>query len=422
VIVEVVAVGTELLLGQLVNTNAAWLGERLASLGLDCYFQTTVGDNQARIVSAIEHALKRSDAVITCGGLGPTQDDITREAVAEVMGVPLIRDSQLLEAVRAAFVYRGRRMTSNNERQADVPEGATPIPQKRGTAPGLICPVRRDGYSRGNGEQVIYVLPGPPSEMKEMFDRAVVPDLLRRAGKRHVIASRTLRTWGIAESTLADKVSSVFDELEEEGAPITLAFQASGIEGIKIRLTAKATDLDDAKALLDAKEAELREILGDLVFGVDDETMEVAVARLLEQANLSIALAESLTGGLVAARIVSVAGASRFFKGSIVCYDTEVKRKLLSVTAPSVVSEKAARQMADSVRTVLNADVGLALTGVAGPTPQDGQPPGTVFIGLALPNTSSHVVQLLLPGDRQQVREFASISALDALRKRLLNG
>ncbi len=417
-IVEVVAVGTELLLGQLVNTNAAWLGERLAELGVDCYFQTTVGDNQARIVAALEHALERSDAVVTCGGLGPTQDDITREAVAEVMGVPLIRDPQLLEAVRAAFVYRGRKMPPNNERQADVPRGATAIPQKRGTAPGLICPLRR----RGDGsEQVIYVLPGPSGEMKEMFDRAVVPDLLQRAGTRHVIASRTLRTWGIAESTLAERVSPVFDELEKEGAPVTLAFQASGIEGIKIRLTAKAVDVDEAKVVLDAKEAQLRDILGNLIFGIDDETMETAVARLLERANLSIALAESLTGGLAAARIVSVAGASRFFKGSIVCYDTEVKRRLLSVSAPLVVSEEAAKQMAEGVRTVLDADIGLALTGVAGPTPQEDQPPGTVFIGLALPNLPAYAVRLLLPGDRQQVREFAVISALDALRKRLLD-
>jgi len=407
---EVVAVGTELLLGQVVDTNSAWIGEQLADAGIDSHFQVKVGDNHARIVAAIRDALARSDAVICCGGLGPTQDDITREAIAEVMGVELTRDPELAEVIGAMFRSRRRLMAANNLRQADVPAGATVIPQVRGTAPGLVCPV-------GAG-QVIYAVPGVPGEMREMVTRAVIPDLQRRSGTTATIRSRSLRTWGLAESTLAEVVAPRVEALEAAGNP-TIAFLASGIEGIKLRITAKGPDIQATAAILDHEEAELRALLGEAVFGVDDENMEMAVARLLRHAGLSLGLAESLTGGMVGARITAVAGASDFFRGSIVSYDSAVKRELLGVGEGPVVSEAAAVAMATGAARVLRADVGLSVTGVAGPTEQDGQPVGTVWLGIALDGAGSATL-VQLPGHREQVRQLAAISVLDLLRRRLI--
>ena len=403
---EVVAVGTELLLGQIVDTNSAWIGEHLAMVGIDSHFQTKVGDNQDRIVLALRSALARSDAVVVCGGLGPTQDDITREAIAEVMNVPLRRDEGMVETIRAFFGARGREMAESNARQADLPEGATFIPQTRGTAPGLICPV---------GHKVIYAIPGVPHEMQEMMERAVLPDLQARSGEQAVILSRTLRTWGVAESTLAEMIASRVDTQINP----TIAFLASGIEGIKVRMTAKAPDEATAHQLLDAEETELRALLGSLVFGVDEESMEDAVAGLLVGHRLTLGVAESLTGGLVGARLTNVNGASDFFRGSIVSYDREVKFDLLGVPEGPVVSEESARAMAEAACKLLEADVGLGVTGVAGPAEQDGQPVGTVFLGVSIDGLTQ-CVKVRLPGARDQVRQFATISLLDLLRRLLL--
>ena len=209
---EVVAIGTELLLGQIVDTNSSWIGERLAASGLDSHYQTKVGDNHDRIVSALRIALDRSDAVICCGGLGPTQDDITREAIAEVMGVPLVRDPAIVAVIAQLFAARNRVMAKNNERQADVPVGASIIAQTKGTAPGLVCPVSWPDANGGFTEKVIYAVPGVPFEMMDMMERVIVDDLVRRSGEVAVIASRTLRTWGIAESTLAEMVAGRLPE------------------------------------------------------------------------------------------------------------------------------------------------------------------------------------------------------------------
>jgi nicotinamide-nucleotide amidase len=415
---EVIAVGTELLLGQIVDTNSSWMGERLALAGIDCLQQTKVGDNHDRIVACIRAALERSDAVIMCGGLGPTQDDITRAAIAEVMDVPLVRDPDLVEVIRAMFASRGREMPVSNELQADVPEGAWIIEQRRGTAPGLICPIGPVGPT-GHSAKVIYAVPGVPYEMQEMMERAVVPDLQERAGEAAVILSRTLRTWGESESGLAERIAGRLEALDETGNP-TLAFNASGIEGIKVRITAKAADAAAAAALLDAEEAELRALLGRLVFGVDGENMEVAVGSLLRSQGLTLGVAESVTGGLVAARCTDVPGASGWFRGGVVAYASEVKFDVLDVPEGPVVSEEAAAAMAEGARRVLGADVGLSVTGVAGPESQDGQPVGTVIFGLALGDDVT-TRRLQLPGDRQRVRQMAVISLLDQLRHRLLD-
>jgi nicotinamide-nucleotide amidase len=399
-----------LLLGQIVDTNSAWMGEQLALAGIDVNYGTTVGDNFDRIVIALQAALDRNDAVLVCGGLGPTQDDITRDAIAKVMQVPLELDQAVAARIEAMFASRGRVMAANNMRQAEVPVGAVAIDDPQpGTAPGLICPI---------GDKVIYAVPGVPHEMRTIVSEAIIPDLRRRSGVPAVILSRVLRTWGESESRLAEVLADRIDVLDRTGNP-TLAFLASGIEGLKVRVTAKAPDEATAGDLLDAEEAELRALLGQLVFGIDDETMEHAVGVLLDAHDLSLGLAESVTGGLMGARLTDVAGASDFFRGSIVSYASDVKHSLLGVPEGPVVSGAAAEAMAVGARRVLGSDVGVAVTGVAGPAEQDGQPVGTVFVGIALDDVVESV-QLRLPGDRRRIRDFTAISALDVLRRRLL--
>ncbi len=407
---EVVAIGTELLLGTVVDSNSAWIGGQLALSGVDCLRSVRVGDNHDRMVACIRESLARADAVICCGGLGPTQDDVTREAIAEVLGVELVRDDGVADAIRSMFSSRGRRMPDNNLRQADVPVGATVIHQTRGTAPGLICPI---------GDQVIYAVPGVPHEMQDMVERAVLPDLRVRAGEPATIVSRTLRTWGESESGLAERLDDHLRDLDERG-DVTLAFNASGIEGLRLRITAKGSDARALDAVIAAEEAELRSLLGDLVFGVDDETMEHSVGAMIHRRGLTLGLAESVTGGLIASRIVSVPGASAWFRGSVVSYASQVKFDLLDVTEGAVVSESAACEMAVGARRVLGADIGLSVTGVAGPDEQDGQPVGTVFFATDIEG-DVEVRRVRLPGDRERVRQFACISALDSLRHRLLD-
>jgi len=409
---EVVAVGTELLLGQVVDTNSAWIGDQLALAGIDCHFQTKVGDNSARIVSALRIALDRADAVLVCGGLGPTSDDITREAIAEVLGVGLVREPAMVERIRGLFLARKRDMAASNERQADRVEGASFIPQERGTAPGLICPAGAD--------QVIYAVPGVPLEMQEMVERAVLPDLKRRSGSTAVILSRMIRTWGMPESTLGELLAGRVEALEARSNP-TIAFLASGIEGLKVRITAKGATETEATAMLDAEEAELRAILGELVFGVDDQSMERVVGDLLVKRGLSLGVAESLTGGLVASRLAEIEGASRWLRGSIVAYDSKVKFDLLRVPEGPVVSAEAAEAMALGACRALGAGVGISVTGVAGPATQEDQPVGTVFMAVALGGTVESA-ESHFPGDRQHVRMFSTISVLDMLRRRLLAG
>ena len=397
---EVVAIGTELLLGQIVDTNSSWLGEQLALAGIDSHFQTKVGDNHGRIVASLRLALSRSDAVIVCGGLGPTQDDITREAIAEVMGVSLVRHPEIGDRIRSRFEARGRRMPENNLRQADVPTGASIIAEMPGTAPGLVCPV---------GAQVIYAVPGVPYELKEMFEGTILADLRRRAGLRSVIRSRVLRTWGESESGLAETLSGRIAELDRLGNP-TLAFLASGIEGIKVRVTAKAADAEAAGALLAAEEARLRERLGDLVFAVDDDNMEATIVALLGARGLRIALAEAATGGLMSARLSAVPGSEGVLAGAVTV-PTEDAAK--AIGAPGGIGGAAAASaLAQAARARFAADIGLA-NAVAQSAEEEAR--GTTHLGLATATgTRSEVVHL--PGDRTRVRQYAVISLLNLLR------
>ena len=406
---SVVAIGTELLLGQIVDTNSSWLGEQLAAAGIDSLFQVKVGDNLGRIVATLKSTLNEADAVIICGGLGPTHDDITREAIAEIMGVELELNDEVALVIEEMFTARNRKMPQNNLRQAMVPRGAKIIEQRRGTAPGLICPV---------GEKVMYAVPGVPFELFEMFERAILPDLLMRSGEASVIKSRVLRTWGESESGLNERLVEVIDELEKVGNP-TLAFLASGWEGIKVRLTAKAHTAEEAVQLIDVWDAKVRAKVGDLVFGVDQQTMESVLFDILREKKLTLGVAESVTGGLVAGRLTAVVGASDVFRGGIVSYASDVKFDVLGVTPGPVVSETAAKEMAVGVRKALGSDIGLSLTGVAGPAEQDGVKVGTVCVGIAFSDGTTKSTTFHLPIGREQMRQLSVITALNFLRNQL---
>lgn len=411
--VEVVAIGTELLLGQIVDTNSSWIGQQLAAAGLNSHYQTKVGDNPARIREVLRQAVQRSDAVICCGGLGPTQDDISREMIAELMGADLVLDEAIADRIRAMFESRGRQMPENNLRQAMVPAGASVIPQQPGTAPGLICPVAVLGSNAP--DRVIYAVPGVPYEMKEMVSGTVIPDLRRRSGESGIIKSRVLRTWGMSESGLSELLADRITELDEIGNP-TLAFLASGVEGLKVRITAKAADEAAAVEILDAEQAALEPLIGHIIFGVDGDNMETVVVRALEEAQLTIGVAESITGGYLAGRLCAVPGVSAVFRGGIIAYHPDVKFGLLGVPEGPVVTEDAAVAMAQGAMRVLGTDIGLATTGVAGPGETEGLPPGTVCLAVASAD-GAIATTVRLPGDRERIRQFSTITLLDMLRR-----
>jgi nicotinamide-nucleotide amidase len=412
---DLVAVGTELLLGQIVDSNSAWIGEQLAAIGIATNVHVKVGDNVARIEGVVRQRLAEADAVIVCGGLGPTHDDLTREAIAAVMGgVALVLDESVAHVIAELFAARGRPMSENNLRQAMVPVGATVIPQRRGTAPGLICPITVDGTAK-----VIFAVPGVPMEMREMVTRAVLPELLARAGEHEVIRSRVLKVWGESESGLNARLDDVIERLDVAGDP-TLAFLARGWNGLEIRLTSRRPDAAAAEAAIAPWEAEIRERLGIVVFGSDDDSMESVVLDLLRQRRWSLGLAESLTAGLTSARLAGISGASDVLRGAVVSYASEVKFDLLGVPDGPVISEAAALAMADGARRVLDADVGVALTGVAGPRTQEDQPVGTVCLAVTGPDIRRATTLRLGDSDRQQIREMSVINALDLLRRALL--
>lgn len=409
---EVVAVGSELLLGQIADTNSSWIGQALAAVGINSHYQVKVGDNLDRMVEVIDLALSRSDAVITTGGLGPTQDDVTREAIARVLGVELETDEDLVEKIEAMWGLRGREMPANNRLQARIPAGAAAIPVQPGTAPGLIAEVERDGSTK-----VIYAVPGVPWEMQTMMNEFILDDLIRRSGRSLVFRSRVLRTWGQSESGLAEDLADEIDRLDK-GSDVTLAFLASGIEGLKVRITASGADEASVLAKLDDEEQRVREIIGPIVFGLDDENMEAVVLRLCREQGLTLGTAESLTGGLIAQRLTEIPGASTVFRGSIVSYANDLKGTLLNAPDGPSVSEETAEAMAIGACDVLDVDCSVATTGVAGPDPWEGIPPGTIWIATCVDGVAeSHLLRYKT--DRDRARNYTTITALNELRKRL---
>lgn len=412
---EIVSIGTELLLGDVVNTNTAWLGRELADLGVDVEQTTAVGDNVARIVAALRAACGRADVVIATGGLGPTQDDLTREALADLTCTSLVRDAGLEAALRARYEASGRPdFASNNLRMAEYPQGAAILTNPAGTAPGL-----RVATAGG----VIYALPGVPTEMRELFALHMRDELAQHAGVGTLLLSRYLHIVGRWESEVADALTGVDAELGTVGNP-TIAYLAS--EGqTRVRITAKAPSVDKAAAMVDATEQRVREVLGDVVYGVDDDTLESVVQQLLVEARATVAAAESLTGGLLGAALTSIAGSSATFRGGVVAYATDAKASLLDVPAAllderGAVDADVAIAMASGVRRRFGATYGLATTGVAGPAVQDGKPVGTVFVALVGPDDGYVVVRSeQLRGSRDRIRRSTVQLALDMLRRRL---
>jgi nicotinamide-nucleotide amidase len=410
--VELLAVGTELLFGDIVNGNAAWLGQRLAEVGIDVTTSVVVGDNIGRISTAVRDALARADALVVTGGIGPTQDDLTREGLADAAGVELVRDPELEASLRARFAALRRDVPEMNFRQADLPVGARAIPNPRGSAPGVRVDI---------GSGVAYALPGVPHEMRQMFTDDVLPDLLRTAGTPAVIVHRVLRTAGMWESAVAAALASQVDRLEQSGG-VTVAFLASGGQ-TRVRLTAKAETYDAARVLIEPEEAAARAALGSGVYGADDDTLESVVAGLLRERSATVATAESLTGGLLGAEISRAPGSSDVYVGGFVTYATEAKEALLGVPPEvvekyGVISDECAAAMAEGARERLGATYAVSLTGVAGPTEQEGKPVGTVHVGIAGPE-GTVARALKLPGDRPLVRTYAVTSALNLLRLHL---
>lgn len=404
-IVEVIAVGTELLLGQIVNSNAATIGAGLAEAGLDAHFQQVVGDNLARVAEAIRLAIDRSDAVVITGGIGPTQDDLTREAVCLATGLEMEFSEEYAQHLREWWEKRGRLMPESNLRQAQHPAGSELLMNPKGTAPGLVVE---------HGGTLVFCVPGVPAEMEHLVSEEVLPRILARSGETAVLESLVLRTWGRSESDIAD----LLDDVYRSSTNPSLAFLASSGE-IKIRISAKAADRATAIALMGPMESEVRSRLGPSVFGTNDETIERVLLRLLADLGYTIGTAESMTGGLVAAALTSLPGSSAVVRGGLVAYDAELKQRLLGVEdTTSVVTVDVAEQMARGGRELLGADVVVSVTGSAGPEPLE-HPPGTIIIGVSTPQ-HTQARQMRLVGDRERVRTYATTAALHLTRLGLI--
>ena len=407
---EIVGVGTELLLGQIANTNAQWMSEKLAEIGVDVLHHQVVGDNLERIVATLEVALDRADVVLVTGGLGPTGDDITRDAIAQVMGVPMVRHPELEEMLREKFGGTGnRRMPLSNLRQADVPQGARYVVPQRGTAPGLVCDLA--------GGTRLYAMAGVPAEMREVMLGTVLPELTALAGPA-VLASTVIRCAGIGESAVAELLEDLFERSDNP----SIAYLATGGE-VKVRVTAKAPTLVDAKSLARPLVEAILTRLGDVVFTTADEELEEAIGRLLKASGRSVACAESLTGGGIARRLTSVPGASAYVTGGAITYSADAKRRILGVSQETldgrgVVSEACAREMAAGARRIFAADVSVAVTGVAGPEPLDGQRPGVVWLALDAEDRT-HGYRRIWSGEREQILRWTEQAALDLLRRYL---
>lgn len=404
-IVEVIAVGTELLLGQIVNSNGAHIGGRLADSGLDAHYQVVVGDNLVRLTSTIRTAIERSDAVIITGGIGPTPDDLTREAICAATGREMRFNETYAVQMRERWEAMGREFPENNLQQAEYPEGGEHLPNPKGTAPGI--------YLDHDGTQ-IFALPGVPTEMYQLLDDHVLPRIRERAGVESVLVNRVLRSWGKGESAVAE----LLDDLYHEGTNPSMAYLASGGE-IKIRISAKADSDAAARALIEPLETKVRDRLGSLIFATDDDTIETVVQALLLERGWTIGAAESMTAGLIASRLTATPGSSAVFRGGIVAYATDLKRSALAVPddvidTHGVVSAETALAMAAGLKEAIDVDVAVAITGSAGPDPQE-QPPGTVCIAVHTPDDARARV-LKLPGDRERIRTYASTAALHLTR------
>ncbi len=403
---EILAVGTELLMGQIVNTNAQYLSSKLPDVGISVYYHSVVGDNPERLRESLELALKRCDVVITTGGLGPTQDDLTKETISEVCGRRLVLHQESLDAIRAFFKKIGREMTHNNEKQAYMPENCTILKNNNGTAPGCIIE---------QGGKVIVMLPGPPSEMKPMFDDSVFPYFRERSS--YTIESKFLRVFGIGESAMETKI---LDLIEGQTNPTIATYAKEG--EVTIRVSARVEQGKDAEKLLGPVIEEIRKRTGDSLYSEEDRTLDQVAAELLSGHKLTLATAESCTGGLISQMLTNIPGISSVFMGGAVTYSNDAKEEYLGVRRDTLlqygaVSRQTAAEMAAGVRSRLKTDIGVAVTGIAGPdggTPD--KPVGLVYIGLSsVKGTVTKELRLL--GNRKRIRTITALHVFDMIRR-----
>lgn len=407
---EIICVGTELLLGNIVNTNAAFLSEKLAYLGINCYFQTVVGDNRDRLLSVINTALSRADILIFSGGLGPTEDDLTKETVAEALGKKLIRDKWAEQEIADYFAIRGRIPTDNNWKQADVIEGCEILYNKNGTAPGIFV---------SEGEKTVILLPGPPLELKSMFTDSVMPKLQQKCGQ--VFYSQTVKIVGPGESSVE---TQILDMLDTQDNPTIAPYAKTG--EVHLRVTARAKDEKEAREKTAPVVEELYRRFGNAVYTTDaDETLEMALTKLLIKKKYTMTTAESCTGGMIAARMVNAPGVSAVLKSGFITYANEAKEELLGVSHDTLekfgaVSRETAEEMAEGAVKAAHTDAAVAVTGIAGP---DGgtkeKPVGLVYIGVNV-RGNVEVREYHFSGSRQKIRESVTAAALTFLREKLL--
>ncbi len=411
---EIICVGTELLLGDILNSNSQFIAQQLAQLGIPHYYQTVVGDNPERLKQVIKIALSRAQILIFTGGLGPTPDDLTCETIADFFGVPLIESPEIIEDMTQKFAQRGRVMSPSNRKQALIPQGADILPNPTGTAPGIIWQPRP--------EITIFTFPGVPSEMRRMWVDTAVPVLKSQGWGTEIIYSRSLKFWGIGESALAEKVAAYFNLPNPTVAPY------AGKGEVRLRISAKADSEAAAEALISPVEKQLKDIAGLDYYGANDETLASVVGNLLRLSGETLSVAESCTGGGLGQMLTDISGSSDYFWGGVISYDNSVKVGLLGVNPDDLdkfgaVSATVAEQMAMGVKTRLSTSWGLSITGIAGPTGgTETKPVGLVYIGLAGPKdeVTSFEYRFGAMRGRELIRYVSANTALDLLRRKLI--
>lgn len=406
---EIIAVGTEILLGDIVNTNAQYLAKELAALGIEMYYQQVVGDNEERILHAFDEGFSRSDIIITSGGLGPTTDDLTKEVAAKYFNKELLPDKNSIEAIKEYFSLTGRKMTENNLKQGFIPKGSIVLKNNNGTAPGVI--IEEDG-------KIMIILPGPPKELKPMFEESVRPYLERRTDS--ILVSKMVKILGIGESSVAEEIK---DLIENQTNP-TIAPYAKEV-GVALRLTAKAKNEEEALELIKPVEEEIKKRLGNSVYATEDISIEEVVAKLLIEKNLTISTAESCTGGMIASTLINYPGISQVFLEGAVTYSNEAKHNRLGVKNETLdkygaVSEETAIEMAVGIAKTAGTNVSIITTGIAGPGGgTEEKPVGLVYIGVYV-NGEVKVQRCIFKGNRDRIRIQATIKGLDMLRRILI--
>ena len=409
---EVISVGTEILLGQITDTNSTFISQRLAELGIDVYFKTVVGDNEKRLLQALEIASGRSDMVILSGGLGPTKDDLTKQTVAKFLNCGLLTDKNALEYIEEYYRQNNRKMTDNNLLQAKYLEGSVSLPNESGMAVGSY-------YQNQNGPDFI-LLPGPPSEMRPMFDKEAMPRLKKNYAKEHLLFSRVLRFYGIGESQL---VTELDDLINGQTNPTIAPYAKVG--EVTLRLTAQADSKESAKEILDETEQVISKRVGQYLYGYgDDNSLPKVVVEKLKQRGLTVSASESLTGGSFQKAVTDIAGSSQIFPGGFVTYSASAKENLLDIPKKiiienGVVSEATAKWMAERTRIKMDTDFGVSFTGVAGPDTLEGNPAGTVWIGISQRGRQTAAFEYHFYGDRDAVRVRSVLAGFDLINKKL---